>query len=47
MTKKYRDAETGRYVTKDYAKANPKTTVSETDKSESKGSDGGKNKKGN
>ena len=27
----YRDAETGEYVTKEYAKANPKTTVKETD----------------
>lgn len=28
---RYRDAETGEYVTKEYAKANPKTTVKETD----------------
>jgi len=37
MTKKktqtrYRDAETGEYVTKKYAEKNPKTTVKETDK---------------
>jgi hypothetical protein len=29
---KFRDAETGHYVTEDYAKKNPKTTVKETDK---------------
>ena len=29
---RYRDAETGEYVTKEYAKKNPKTTVKETDK---------------
>lgn len=28
---RYRDAETGAYVTKEYAKANPATTVKETD----------------
>lgn len=32
MTIRYRDAETGHYVTEDYAKKNPKTTVKETDK---------------
>lgn len=35
MTKKtvrFRDAETGEYVTQEYAEANPKTTVRETDK---------------
>lgn len=30
MHKVYRDAETGEYVTKEYAEANPHTTVSET-----------------
>jgi hypothetical protein len=30
--KKHRSAITGRYVTPDYAKKNPKTTVTETDK---------------
>lgn len=29
---KYRDAESGRYVTKKYAESNPKTTVKETNK---------------
>lgn len=29
---KYRDADTGHYVTKKYADKNPKTTVKETDK---------------
>jgi hypothetical protein len=28
----YRDAETGKYTTKNYAEKNPKTTVKETDK---------------
>lgn len=28
----YRDAVTGQYVSEDYAKNNPKTTVKETDK---------------
>jgi len=28
----YRDAETGEYVTEEYAKKNPKTTVFERDK---------------
>lgn len=35
MSKKnthYRDAGTGRYVSKDYAEKHPKTTVKETDK---------------
>lgn len=31
---KYRDAVTGEYVTEDYAKANPETTVAETDEGE-------------
>lgn len=30
--KKFRDADTGHYVTEDYAKKNPKTTVREIDK---------------
>lgn len=30
---RFRDAETGEYVKKDYAEANPKTTLSEADKS--------------
>lgn len=30
MDKKYRDAITGKYVTEEYAKANPDTTVCET-----------------
>lgn len=30
---KYRDADTGEYVTKKYAEKHPKTTVKETDKS--------------
>ncbi len=29
---KYRDAVSGEYVTKEYAKKHPKTTVSESDK---------------
>lgn len=29
---KFRDADTGHYVTEDYAKKHPKTTVKETDK---------------
>lgn len=29
---RYRDAETGEYVTEDYAKKHPKTTVKEKDK---------------
>lgn len=29
---KYRDAGSGQYVTEDYAKKHPKTTVKETDK---------------
>lgn len=29
---KYRSAETGYYVTEEFAKKNPKTTVKETDK---------------
>lgn len=33
MATRYRDAETGGYVTKEYADKNPKTTVKETDKS--------------
>jgi hypothetical protein len=32
MAKKFRDAETGHYVTEEFAKKNPKTTVKETDK---------------
>ena len=32
MAKKYRDAETGRYITKETAVRNPNTTVSEKDK---------------
>ena len=31
MTRKYRDASTGTYVSEDYAKANPDTTVAESD----------------
>jgi hypothetical protein len=31
-TSHYRDAETGKYTTKNYAESNPKTTVKETDK---------------
>lgn len=31
MTRKYRDASTGTYVSAEYAKANPDTTVSEDD----------------
>lgn len=30
--KKHRSAETGRYITEDYAKKHPKTTVKETQK---------------
>ncbi|QDP72720.1 multidrug transporter [Legionella israelensis] len=30
MGKKYRDAETGKYVSKEYAEKHPKTTVGET-----------------
>lgn len=30
--KKHRDADTGQYVTPDYAKKHPKTTVTETEK---------------
>ena len=33
---KYRDAETGLYITKKQAENNPKTTVKETDKKKSK-----------
>ncbi|WP_421274101.1 MULTISPECIES: hypothetical protein [Aeromonas] len=33
---KYRDAETGQYVPKDYADKHPKTTVKETDKPKKK-----------
>ena len=29
---RYRSAESGRYVTKEFAKSHPKTTVKETDK---------------
>lgn len=29
---KYRDAETGEYVTEEYARKHPKTTVAETEK---------------
>lgn len=29
---RYRDAEDGKYVTKEYAEKHPKTTVKETDK---------------
>ncbi|GGF00294.1 hypothetical protein SAMN05443634_105180 [Chishuiella changwenlii] len=29
---RYRDAESGQYVKKEYAEKNPKTTVKETDK---------------
>jgi len=29
---KFRDADTGHYVTEEFAKKNPKTTVKETDK---------------
>ena len=29
---RHRDAEDGKYVTEEYAKKNPKTTVKETDK---------------
>ena len=32
----YRDAGTGKYVSKEYAEKNPKTTVKETDKSKPK-----------
>ena len=31
MTRKYRDAGTGEYVSEEYAKANPGTTVAEDD----------------
>lgn len=31
MTKRYRDAATGAYVTEEYAKENPSTTVAESD----------------
>lgn len=37
---KYRDAETGEYVTKKYADNHPKTTVKETDKKGSNSSYG-------
>lgn len=30
MSKRYRDAESGEFVTEEYAKKHPKTTVSET-----------------
>jgi len=43
MSKKYRDAGTGEYVTKAYADKHKKTTVSETDKPKPKGN-GGKKK---
>ena len=36
VKKKYRSAITGRYVTKDYAKKHPKTTVGEIDKKRKK-----------
>ena len=45
MSKLYRDAITGQYVTKDYAKHHPKTTVSETVKPKSQDSGNDKNKK--
>jgi hypothetical protein len=32
----YRDAETGKYVTEEYAEKHPKTTVKETDKAKKK-----------
>ncbi len=32
MATRYRSAETGNYVTEEFAKKNPKTTVKETDK---------------
>ena len=32
MATKYRSSETGYYVTEEFAKKNPKTTVKETDK---------------
>ena len=32
MSKRYRDAESGKYVSEDYAKKHPKTTVGETTK---------------
>lgn len=31
MARKYRDARTGEYVSEDYAKASPDTTVAESD----------------
>jgi len=34
--KRYRDASTGQYVSEDYAKKHPRTTVSEADKSRKK-----------
>ncbi|HET8885624.1 MAG TPA: hypothetical protein VFM70_04635 [Salinimicrobium sp.] len=33
---RYRDAETGEYVKKDYAEKHPKTTVKETDRTAKK-----------
>lgn len=35
-SKKYRSAESGRYVKKEFAEKHPKTTVGETDKKSSK-----------
>jgi hypothetical protein len=32
MAKRFRDAETGHYVSEEFAKKNPKTTIKETDK---------------
>lgn len=32
MAERFRDAGTGHYVTEEFAKKNPKTTVKETDK---------------
>jgi hypothetical protein len=36
MSKRYRDAETGEFITEDYAKKHPKTTISETIKKPAK-----------
>jgi|JI102314A2RNA_FD_contig_31_3711071_length_277_multi_5_in_0_out_0_1 hypothetical protein len=43
--KVYRDAITGQYVSEEYARRNPRTTVSETIKPKSKDSGNDKNKK--
>lgn len=42
MSKKHRDAGTGKYVTKGYADSHKKTTVSEADKPKPKGGGQGK-----